>query len=110
MRVFCDENVPTAFAKALDSLGCVKVLTVETELGSGANDYQIRKFAEKNDCVLLTNDKGFLKTKHGDDHGLLYFSQEPRPDAGDIADAVSKIESAYSDYEQVDEVVPGGWI
>lgn len=109
MKILCDENVPSKYVNAIAGLSCTTVLTVESELGMGASDSQVRNFAEKKDCVVLTNDKDFLLTKYADDHGLLYIFQNRGPSPSDVATAVDKIESAYTDYESVDEIVPGGW-
>lgn len=110
MKILCDENVPNKYAREIANLNSVTVTTVETELGAGVNDYVVRDYAEQNDSVVLTNDKGFLQTKHADNHGLLYIFQNNNPAAGDVATAIDKIESAYQDPGDIDEVVPNGWV
>lgn len=112
MRVLCDEDVPNRFVGALGRVHNVEVATVEDKLGKGATDDEIREFAENNDCVVLTNDKEFLKTKDKDGHGLLYFSQDPMPRAQDMQLAIERIAMNVPDSELDNSCffVPTDWL
>lgn len=108
MRILCDHHVAAKYVQAFEQENWITVTRVQDILSPDAPDSEIVAYAMNNDWVVFTNDDDF----YGETipHGLLVYSQIEDPCPGDVVDACSAINDAYTSHDEIDEVVPDGWI
>jgi len=107
MRLLCDQNVSRQYIDALRAADEFEVGLVRDVLDARASDSDIAAFAAANDWVVITSDDDFFEL--ADACGVIYYLQVDAPPVGDMLAALRAIRDAYSDPQDVTEVVPGEW-
>lgn len=60
--------------------------------------------------VFARDDDFFRLIRKEYDCGLLFLHKRRAESPADVAEAVAKIRSAYSDHSEIEESVPGQWV
>lgn len=102
---FCtDENVPRAFATALDSNGFI-VLDADEERGENTVDETLLQWASSNECILVTNDRDFIELDGEYDHAGIVVYSDQALSPGEFVKAVRRLNRRYSPDEMRNELV-----
>jgi hypothetical protein len=109
MRILFDRNVEPRFVHAIESTPWATVTRSEDHFPPDAPDEDITDWAEANDWVIFTRDNDFFRLARDSDCGLLFLHKRRDPNPGTIADAVARIDAAYTDHEDIEEGLPGNW-
>lgn len=94
-RILCDENVEPQVSRYLEKQGHVSEY-VPIVLGKGTTDEEIAQYAEKENFVVLTNDKDFLDDNRFPEVKVFYYSYS-QTSAYDIAESVDEATSYFPD-------------
>lgn len=70
MKIFVDENIPVMTVRELRNMGHDVVDIRGTEL-EGITDEEILKVVEKEKRLLVTTDRGFIRSRHEKNYGIL---------------------------------------
>ena len=109
MRVLFDRSVEPRFIHALESTPWATVTRSVDHFPPDAPDEDIMDWAETNNWVVFTRDDDFFRLARQGNCGLLFLHKRRDPNPGTIADAVAKINDAYTDHKNIEEGLPGKW-
>lgn len=103
LRFYLDEQMPRALAIALRRRGIDVVRAQDVGLRQ-ASDLEHWKFAEQEQCVIVTKDSDFLSMdQEGMSHfGIVFFEEDRR--IGEMLDSLTLIHGAISPGEMVNHV------
>ncbi len=110
-RILADENVERATVSYLQKLGHdVERLDDVTELGLGAEDESIARYAREYDRLILTQDDDFFTELDIEDSVGILFQQDQTLSTREVGDAVHEM-SQYLDQSDITlEYVSGHWL
>ena len=108
MRLLFDQNVAQRYIDACVAAPDLQAVTVRDVLDPRATDPDIATYAAKHDYVVFTSDHDFFALS--DRCGCIHYNQVVDPPVGDVLAALRVISNAYTDHEQIFEVVPGNWV
>lgn len=110
-RILADENVERATVNYLQKLGHdVKRLADVPELGLGADDESIARYAREHDRLILTQDDDFFTELDVENTAGILFQKEQTLSAREVGDIVHEL-SQYLDQSEISlEYVSTNWL
>ena len=110
-RILADENVERATVTYLGKLGHdIERLDDVSELGLGAEDGLIARYAREHDRLILTQDDDFFTELDVEDTAGVLFQQDQTLSTREVGDAVHEI-SQYLDQSDVTlEYISRNWL
>jgi hypothetical protein len=111
MQVFFDRSVEPRYVRAIAQRPWASIETADAQFPQTASDTTLAQYAEDNGMVVFARDDDFFKlVREAYDCGLLFLHKRKAESPADVAEAVARIRSAYSDHSEIEESAPGQWI
>jgi predicted nuclease of predicted toxin-antitoxin system len=110
-RILVDENVERATVNYLRKLGHdVERLDDVSELGLGADDGPIARYARQHDRLILTQDDDYFTELAIDDTAGVLFQRDQTLSAREVGDAVHEMAHHLDQSDVVLEYVGKNWL
>ena len=111
MRIFFDRSVEPRYVRAIARRPWATIETADAQFPQTASDATLAQYAEDNAMIVFARDDDFFKLVREEyDCGLLFLHKRRAESPADVAEAVAKIRSAYSDHSEIEESVPSQWV